>query len=160
MNPSNLLTRNILLPLSDLITGQSIFKCLTFLEKSQFWTRGQLDEYQNSKLRDLIHHAYVNVPFYREIFLDLRIKPEDIQTKADLVKLPIITKDDFRKHKTKWIAKNIHKNELFYSSSSGSTGEPFQFYTTKTAESMLKASAIRSWYWMGYRLGDKYVKLA
>jgi phenylacetate-CoA ligase len=160
MNTSNLLTRNIILPLSDLITGQSIFKCLTFLEKSQFWTRGQLDEYQNSKLRDLIHHAYINVPFYREIFLDLRIKPEDIQTKADLDKLPIITKDDFRKYKTKWIAKNIHKNELFYSSSSGSTGEPFQFYTTKTAESMLKASAIRSWYWMGYRLGDKYVKIS
>ena len=43
-------------------------------------------------------------------------------------------------------------------SSSGSTGEPFQFYKTPHSRSFSKATAIRAWYWMNYRLGDKYVK--
>lgn len=155
---SNIIAKKVFLPLNDIFTGQSIYKTLSFLDKSQFWTRDQINEYQNDKLRRLIHHAYVNVPFYRELFLDLKLKPEDVQTKDDLIKLPIITKDDLRRNKTKWKAKNIKNKGLVFSSSSGSTGEPFQFYTTKFADSFQKASAIRGWYWMGYKLGDRYVK--
>lgn len=66
-----------------LVTGQSIYKDLQFLYKSQYWTRVQIDNYQNEKLRKLIQHAYKNVPFYYELFSDLKLKPEDIQTKED-----------------------------------------------------------------------------
>lgn len=154
----NSVSENIILPLSDLITGQSISKQLKFLQKSQFWTREQLDHYQNIKLKELINHAYKNVPFYTNLFNDLRIKPEDIQSKEDLKKLPIITKDVLKKNKSLWLAKNFNKKNLIFLSSSGSTGEPFQYYKTKYAESFQKAAAIRGWYWMGYRLGDRYVK--
>jgi len=154
----NSISENIILPLSDFVTGQSIAKQLKFLQKSQYWTREQLDLYQNIKLKELINHAYKNVPFYTNLFNDLRIKPVDIQTKEDLKKLPIITKDVLKKNKSLWLAKNINKKNLIFQSSSGSTGEPFQYYKTKYAESFQKASAIRGWYWMGYRLGDKYVK--
>lgn len=156
----NFISEDILLRLSDLITGQSISKNLQFLNKSQFWTREQIDEYQNEKLRALIQHSYTNVPFYHELFQDLKLKPEDIKTKNDLVKLPIITKELLRKNKSKHLATNLKKRNLFFTSSSGSTGEPFQFYSTNDSESMLKAMAIRPWLWRGYRLGDKYVKVS
>lgn len=149
-----------MLPLSDLVTGNTISSSLSFLEKSQYWSREQIDEYQNIKLRSLIHHSYKNVPFYNELFNDLRIRPEDIHTKEDLIKLPIITKDDLKKSKGKHLATNINSKHLVFSSSSGSTGEPFQFYKTKESDSWVTASAMRGWGWMGYNLGDKYVKVS
>ncbi len=156
----NKISENVILPISDLITGNSVHKCFRFLKRSQYWLREEIDNYQNNKLRELIKHAYSNVPFYSELFLDLGLKPEDIQTKDDLHKIPIITKDDLRKKKSKHLATNIERKSLLYRSSSGSTGEPFQFYVSKHSESMQTASAIRAWYWMGYKLGDKYVKVS
>jgi len=154
------LSEHFILPLSDLATGYSIHHHLKFLFKSQYWSREQLDEYQNQKLRQLINHAYTNVPFYHELFLDMGLKPEDIQSKNDLHKLPIVTKDMLKMNKVKNLSGKIAKKDLVYLSSSGSTGEPFQFYSTKEKESINKAAAIRAWYWMGYKLGDKYVKLS
>jgi phenylacetate-CoA ligase len=160
MSFNNFVTETFILPFSDLLTGQSIARHLRFLNKSQYWTRDQIEAYQDDKLRDLISHVYHNVPFYREIFNDLNLKPEDIQSRKDLVKLPIITKEDLRKNKSKHLAVNLNKKNLIYMSSSGSTGEPFQFYVTRHADSFSKAAAIRAWYWMGYRLGDRYVKVS
>lgn len=160
MSFNNFISENILLPLGDCFTGQTISKTLRFLMKSQYWTREEIDSYQNSRLRSLITHAYKNVPFYYELFKDMGVKPEDIQTKDDLLKLPVITKNDLKRAKSKHLAKNIHKKNLVYCSSSGSTAEPFQYYSTREAESFLTASAIRAWYWMGYRLGDRYVKVS
>jgi phenylacetate-CoA ligase len=157
---SNFLSEKIILPLGDLSAGRSIGRSFKFLTDSQFWTREQLDDYQNQRLRELIDHSYHNVPFYRELFDDLGLKSYDIQTKEDLVKLPVITKDDLKKNKDKHIAQNIKQSERIFSSSSGSTGEPFQYFKTKYSESFLKATAIRGWNWMGYRLGDPYVKLS
>ncbi len=158
MSIHNIISEKLLLPLSDYVTGFYLHKQLPFLLKSQYWTREQIDEYQNKRLRLLIDQAYYHVPFYRELFDDFRLRPEDIQVKSDLQKLPILTKDDFRKNKEKWIADNISKKGLIHTKSSGSTGEPFSYYTTKWAYSFRNATAIRGWYWMGYRLGDKYVK--
>jgi phenylacetate-CoA ligase len=160
MSLRNKLNEKLILPLSDIVLNQSIYKGLNFLMQSQWWTREQIDEHQNTRLRKLIKYSYDNVPFYRELFNDLRIKPIDIQTKEDLKKIPVITKDDLRRSKGKHLATNIHKKHLVFSSSSGSTGEPFQFYKTKYSESFTTASALRGWDWMGYQLGDSYVKVS
>lgn len=156
----NRFIEKVILPLSDLITGNSVYRCLQFLNKSQYWSREEIDNYQNAKLRELIHHAYTHVPFYRELFLNSGLKPEDIKTKDDLTKIPITTKDDLRRNKNKHLATNIARNTLLYQSSSGSTGEPLFYMTTKEAYSMNIAANLRGWYWMSYRLGDKYIKLS
>lgn len=158
MSLINTISEKFLLPMGDILTGSSITKHLEFLMVSQFWSREVLDDFQNQKLRSLVMHAYKNVPFYTELFNDLRIKPEDIQTKNDLNKLPIISKSEFRRNSSKWLATNIPVKNLISSCSSGSTGEPFQYFKTNHSESFHKACAIRGWYWMGYRLGDRYVK--
>ncbi|MDD3876062.1 MAG: phenylacetate--CoA ligase family protein [Bacteroidales bacterium] len=160
MNFRSFIASNIMLPIGDIITGQPIKKQLTFLGKSQFWTRDEIDKYQNIMLRKLIQHAYKNVPYYTELFDKNNIKPDDIVTKDDLQKIPITTKEDLKRNKDKHLALNIRKKDILYRSSSGSTGEPFQFYKTKNSEALLKAAAIRAWYWMGYKLGDRYVKVS
>jgi len=160
MNTRKWISENIVLPLSDLILNQSISKQLNFLLKSQYWSREQIDNYQNERLRSLISHACKNVPYYRELFAELKLTPQDIQTKEDLLKLPVTTKTDLKKDPEKHLASNLNRKSLLYRSSSGSTGEPFQYYKSNYSESFLTASGIRGWYWMGYRLGDKYVKIS
>ena len=162
MSLINTLTENIILPLSDIALGNSIKKHLDFLQESQWWSEGDLKEYQNEKLRALIKHAYENVAYYNELFKKLKLKPNDIKNTDDLAKLPILTKEEIRENfkNGKIIAKNIPEKELILTGSSGSTGEPLQYYITKDAESFSKACNIRGWYWMGYRLGERYVKLS
>ncbi len=158
----NRITENIVLPLSDSFSGQSVYKCLNFLLKSQYWTKSELENYQNEYLKKIIHHAYNNVPYYNELFKNLKLKPNDINTVSDLNKIPILTKDTIRKNlaNKKLVATNLSSKELKKVGSSGSTGEPLHFFTTKYAYSINIASALRGWYWMGYRLGDKYIKLS
>ena len=158
----NKFSENFILPLSDIASGKSISKHLKFLQKSQWWSESNLAEYQNEKLRALIKHAYENVPYYTELFKKLNLTPADIYTTADLHKLPILTKKTIRENfkNGKIIAKNIPKNQMILGCSSGSTGEPLQYYITKDTESFLRACGIRGWFWIGYRLGDKYIKIS
>ncbi len=158
----NYLSEKIILPGSDLLLDKSVSKNLKFLMESQWWEKEQLEEYQNTKLRKLIKHSYENIPYYKELFSRLNLTPEDIKTKNDIYKIPVLTKDDIRKNLSngKIIARNISKKDLILNSSSGSTGEPLQFYETKKSHSMWNAAGIRGWYWMGYKLGDKYIKIS
>lgn len=160
MTLHNFIGGKVLLPLSDLLTNKSINRNIKILNKSQFWSREQLDNYQNQKLRELIIHAYNYVPYYTDLFLKLGLKPEDFQTKEDLYKLPILTKSEIKQNKDKFLSKNIRKSNLIFASSSGSTGEPIQFFKTNQSESLLKAALLIAWSWMGYKVGDKYVKLS
>ena len=158
----NFINEKILLSIQDYYKGYNIKNDLAFLMKSETWTLDRLEKYQNKKLQRLIDHVYCNVPFYKNIFDENGITPSDIETKEDLKKLPILNKNDIRKgfKDGSLFSKNFNKNELILNSSSGSTGEPLQFYLTKKADSFKKATAIRGWYWMNYRLGDKILRVS
>ena len=160
MNYRKLITKNLFLPAGGLLIGQPIRKNLDFLEKSQFWSRDQITDFQNKQLQELIKHVFKNVPFYRDYYGSLGLIPDDIKTRDDLHKLPIITKTELKKNKQKHLAENLSIKNLIRESSSGSTGEPLQFYKTRNSESFLKATALRGWSWMGYKLGEPYVKVS
>lgn len=161
MSFRNFFTEGILLPISDVATGHSIHSQLSFLQKSQWWSEDRLLEFQNQKLKLLIAHAYKNVPYYREIMDARHLKPQDIQSKEDLVKLPVLTKDIFKKNFPEKIRTSDYKNyRILKRSSSGSTGTPIQYLMTREGYSFNKACNLRGWYWMGFRLGDKIIKVS
>ena len=62
MSLRNLFTEKVILPISDLITRQSVYRNIRFLEKSQWWSHEEIDKYQNEKLRKLIKHSVTSVP--------------------------------------------------------------------------------------------------
>jgi len=51
---------------------------------------------QDERLVKQVKRVYENVPYYREMMDKQGVKPEDIQSTADLHKLPFITKADLR----------------------------------------------------------------
>ncbi len=162
MSFRNWIAEEVILPGSDLILGHTLSKHFRFLEKSQHWSAGELESYQNEKLRLLVEHSYNHVPFYKDLFDRLSLRPADVRKGDDLRKLPILTKETIRTNirNGKLLATNLKKASLIPNSSSGSTGEPLQFYVTKDSYSLNIAANLRGWYNMGYRLGDRYVKLS
>lgn len=153
------IARHLLYPLLDLKRGSKALKYLKDLNQSQWYNLKQLRELQTNKLQMLIEHAYNNVKYYHKIFRKLNLKPEDIKSEKDLLKLPILTKDKIRKNYSDLIAKNFPKARAYESSTGGSTGEPLQFIQDRQASDYARAAVYRSWEWTGWQLGDKYVNL-
>jgi phenylacetate-CoA ligase len=130
-------------------------KYIDFLEKSQWWQTAKLKKYQNDKLKNLISHAYRDVPYYREVFDQHGIKPEAIRTTDDLVRVPILTKDIIRKNFPKNITSVSERpsGEAVWTTG-GSTGEPLKFFGDTRSSSIAWASFFRYCQWMGYEWGD------
>lgn len=161
MSYRNWIARNLLLPVSDIISGNSVSKKLSFLNDSQWWSREQIDEYQNIRLRMLIKHSVNTVPYYSNLFNKMNLSVRDIQTKSDLSKIPILTKSEIKEQGlNRFLSSNFPKRNIINASSSGSTGEPLFYRNTKEAYSLNIAANLRGWSWMGYEIGDKYVKLS
>lgn len=130
-----------------------------FLEKTQWWDKKKIEEYQTQELIKLIHHAYTNVPYYHKVFDERGLRPKDIKDLRDVVKLPLLTKDDVRTNLKEMIATNIPEKELIYVTTGGTSGKPLSFYITTNTQQMLLAFEWRQWNWIGYHFHDKCVVL-
>lgn len=59
-------------------------------------TRKEIEALQNSKLRYFINrHLYPFSPYYRRLFDQNKIRPQEIRTVKDLCRIPFISKTDF-----------------------------------------------------------------
>lgn len=161
MNLLNILANKIFLPSMDLIFGFQIKKFLDFLDISQYWSKNELEDYQGERLKILIKYVYNYVPYYRNIMKSNKLIPDDFKSIKDITKFPIQKKENIRQgiREGTLISTFIESNKLLYSSSSGSTGEPLQFYIDKVANSVSKSAGIRAWQWMGFELGDKILRI-
>ena len=56
----------------------------------------QIKAWQDERLVKQVQHVWDNVPYYRKKMEDKGLTPADIQSTADLHKLPFLTKDDLR----------------------------------------------------------------
>lgn len=153
----NTFNRNVVGPVTDLFLRRSIFSKLKSLEESQWWDRKTIVDYQNERLRRIVNHTYHEIPFYRKIYDYHGVKPGDIDTIGDLKKLPVIQKKDIREIAE---SRKGRKVRSITGVSSGSTGEPLQYPKSVDAYSMHIAGGIRGWQWMGFNLGDRYLKIS
>ncbi|MBN2483746.1 MAG: phenylacetate--CoA ligase family protein [Candidatus Omnitrophica bacterium] len=116
-----------LIPLEKRL-GKQFFKELEFLEESQWWSKQELENYQDERLKDVIKHAYENVLYYREVFKERGLVPQDISSKKDLYKFPVLTKDIVRENLSRLVARNISSRDMIRLNTSGTTGNPLYFY--------------------------------
>ncbi len=150
--------RSAILPAGARLSGyQEVLPYLRGLEASQWWSPERLRDLQNQKLRRLIAQAYNNVPFYRQVMQARGLTPDDIQTTADLIKLPVVDKyvltnnypDPIRNH-------SLSERSLIPVTSSGSTGERLHYWTTKAQKAKKWAGLFRFWEMAGYQFGAPY----
>ncbi|MCK8827683.1 hypothetical protein MWH25_07995 [Natroniella acetigena] len=141
---------------------QDFYKMYNFLQESQWWTEKKHKEYQISELKKLINHAYENVPYYRKVFNERGLKPNDIKDFDNLKKLPYLTKEKVKNNLDDLIAVNYNKDELVYKTTGGSTGEPMAFFEEKKVSKEREwAFIVNLWSRVGYEPAkrNKLVKL-
>jgi phenylacetate-CoA ligase len=94
------------------------------------FSQDDLSEYQTQQLRKILISASQYVPYYRQVFDQQGIKAQDIQTLADLKKIPILNKDDLRKNSEQFIDHRFKKKSLVAIHTSGTTGSPLTVFCT------------------------------
>lgn len=113
------------MPFSLILYPYKLYK----LRKSQWQCPAKLKNLQVKKLRVLVQHVYYKVDYYRKLFDQVEIKPEDIKTIQDLVKIPITTRKELQSlPKRAVIAKDIELNRCLNLRTSGSTGMPLDIF--------------------------------
>lgn len=129
------------------------------LERSQWLSPGEHLGRQDEALRGLIRHAYENVPFYRRLLDGCRLRPEDIRTQADLWKIPVLTKEEVRRHGRDLEARNVPRTARVVGHTGGTTGVPLRLLLDRQQVSLDRALTERHWSWAGYRRGDRVAVL-
>ena len=92
--------------------------------KEETLSRAEMQALQLERLQETVRRVYEKVPYYRAKMDEKGVKPQDIQTLADLAKLPFTTKQDMRDTYPFGLFA-VPKDELVrIHASSGTTGKP------------------------------------
>lgn len=150
---------NIVLPLSERLTGTCASYWYKQIEEMSRWSKEQIADWQNRKLTDFIHHAYTHTQYYRKQFDSFGIKPEDIKCATDLKKLQIVTKEIINKYHDDFVPDNIHNFKYRSGKTGGTTGEPMLYLCDENTWGYVTAAKIFHWKKTGYRYGDKFVAM-
>ncbi len=102
------------------LTLTTYYKAWQFIKRQD--DPDQIAKVQNKKLRQLTSYCYENIKYYRELFDENRIRPDDIKTAADLAKVPVLTKSELRSRFWDFLPKELPGCRV--SRTSGSTGIP------------------------------------
>lgn len=159
-NLKSITVQNIIFPMVSNLTKRKFWHYYKTYSKNQWLSKEKIEAIQTIKLRKLIDHAYNNVPFYKELFDVNGIKPNDIVCAKDLVKIPVVSKKDLQKAGlSQTSAQNLDSFDYYKDSTSGSTGEPFQFYSETSERDISTAITLLGYQWAGYNIGQKMVSL-
>ncbi|MCK5604046.1 phenylacetate--CoA ligase family protein [Candidatus Pacearchaeota archaeon] len=108
--------------------GPEYNRILAQIAQRDKWSTDDFIEYQYRELRSLIQHAATNVPYYRNVFTDLGIKPQDFHGIEDLRRLPILEKQTMRENPESFVDESLDKRQLIIGHTSGTTGTPLVLY--------------------------------
>ena len=86
--------------------------------------RSELEQLQLQRLQETVRRVAARVPFYRQKFAELGVKPEDIRSLADLRRLPFTTTADLRANYPTGLLAVPYDATLRLHTSSGTTGKP------------------------------------
>ncbi len=93
-------------------------------EERETMADGKKKELQTDLLRALIERVYEKIPFYKKKMDEIGVKPSDIHSIEDIVKLPFTTKNDLREnYPFGMFAVPLSEVEEIHTSS-GTTGKP------------------------------------
>ena len=101
-----------------------------FLEINRLWklNEEELKIYNNKQFRKMVNFAY-SVPLYHDLYKKAGIHPNEIRGLNDITKLPIVSKEEFKKYYPNGIiSSEIKKENLIEISTSGTTGKSLMLF--------------------------------
>jgi phenylacetate-CoA ligase len=85
--------------------------------------RARVEAARDRNVRRMVRFAAAHVPHYRDLFRRQRIDPREIRTAGDLVRLPVLEKDEVRRAPMRFVPDTWHGRTALPFYTSGSTGE-------------------------------------
>lgn len=107
---------------------EQVDRRLDFLVESHYWTKEKVLEYQWNQIKQILDIAYGHTEYYRDLFTNFKMTPDDIRTFDDFLKIPLLDKEIIKKNYDSFIVKTVNKDELLKITSGGSTGNPLTVY--------------------------------
>jgi phenylacetate-CoA ligase len=139
--------------------GPLFLPTLKFLEESQRWDEARLIEYQVSKLRVMLRHCAEQVPYYRQLFRQVGFDPAAFRALSDLRALPLIDRDTISSRLPDFLADNISRRQMLYSTTGGTMGKPLGLYNLRHSGGREKAFIYTQWKRIGFKYTDRRAML-
>jgi len=99
---------------------------LELYPKIETSSRDTIQQFQESKLKELLVYLEKYSPFYQKLFKENLIDINDIKTLEDLRKIPTTSKNDLQQHNHDFFCVPLDKI-VDYSTTSGTLGDPVTF---------------------------------
>jgi phenylacetate-CoA ligase len=123
-------------------------------EKIETMPIDKIKKLQLQKLKLQVKHCYENSGFYRKKFDKINLKPEDIRSLDDLIKIPFTVKSDLRDNYPFGMVAVKSDEIVEIHASSGTTGNPIIGAYTKSDMDMWQELMARCIYTVGGRRQD------
>jgi phenylacetate-CoA ligase len=149
------LIAGVVFPLHERLKGLDTTRVYRELMHTQWLPRKAIEALRLQRLRELLTHAHRDVPYFRRLFDDLGFKPDQVNSLDDLTRLPLLTKDIIRTKRDELFGASPNKLRLF--STTGSTGDPLQFYLSSARTAHTVAAKWRATTWWGVDIGDREI---
>jgi phenylacetate-CoA ligase len=148
---------NIFLPLADRLARHQTMFYYNLYEKSQWWDRERLKEYQDLLIQDALKIAYAETPFYKELFDMHGVNIKNIRGANDLCLLPAVSKDLLRGAYPDKCTRSTNRPWHEYCTS-GSSGKPFAVRVDSNSMSMARALMLLRATYSGWNIGDPFLQ--
>jgi phenylacetate-CoA ligase len=152
------LTEGAILPLFYGVTGNPAAARHRELEQSQWWSRAELEEAQAAGIREILLHAWDNVPFYRRRFEGLGAERVDLTQPGFLARVLPLTKHEVIEGCDDFVDRS-NPRPLHWTTTGGSTGETVRFCHDRAAFGNIKARAWRFHRGAGLLEGERVARL-
>lgn len=142
---------------SKYIYGKNVTNTLKMIKETESWPRQDLNDLRSSKLQKILLHAYRTTKYYRQDMDNKGINehsiiksPEAVLKDLGFTSKELITgkPDDFLSEK-----KNLIPND--YSSTGGTSGEPFYFHIDSSRSAKEWAFFIDQWGRVGFNIRSR-----
>lgn len=148
------ISQRLALPLFDMAKGLSVSRAFEEMRSLARLSREDVVLYQNQKLQSLLQHAYTKTPYYREVFDQRKLRPEDIHTVHDLTLLPELRRVTLQTREKDMLSLITNRKRCYTGSSSGSTGQPVRYLRDRGGSSWGQGAAYFGWSLSNWTLGS------
>jgi phenylacetate-CoA ligase len=133
----------------------NILERLQEIQAIESFSKQQIEEYQKSRLFNLLNHSKNKVPYYKDILNDLNsLETFDF---GYLKKIPFLTKDLIKQNFQQLSPEDLNKTKYYINSSSGSTGVPAKFIQDLHYFEYKQATKFLFNQWCGCHVGDRQI---
>ncbi len=148
------LVSRLLFPLHERLKGHDSVALRRRMEQTQWWAPEQIAALQTERLRALLTQA-AEVPYWRDLFGELKFDPRGVAGVADLQALPLLDKATIRAHTE--AMKHPQARGLKRFNTGGSSGEPLIFFIGNERVSHDVAAKWRATRWWDVDIGDREI---